>query len=92
MLASALSREFSFCVCHGLWDFVRLLMSSKLVLHSPSCSGCRKHLSVGALVQGRLNLWMSGDGFPGLWLAVCDKEVKSSAAQPFSESLVKENV
>ena len=80
LLAFALSREFSFCVCHGLWGFVRLLMFPKLVLRSPSCSGHKKCLSIGALLQDRLNNWISGDGFPGLWQATCDEEVKSSGA------------
>ena len=54
LLASALCREFSLSVRHGLWGFARVLLFPKLVLRSPPRAGRKKHYLHGWCFVARL--------------------------------------
>ena len=92
LLASALCREFSLSVRHGLWGFVRLLLLPKLVLRSPPRAGRKKRYLVGALLQDRLKQWMSGTGISDLWCAACaEGALFRSSTSSTTENLASSN-
>ena len=91
LLASALCREFSLSVHHGLWGFARVLLFPKLVLRSPPRAGRKKRYLVGAVLQDRLKQWMSGTGISDLWCAACAEGTlpNSSAAGDLAASNIR---
>ena len=92
LLASALCREFSLSVRHGLWGFVRLLLLPKLVLRSPPRAGRKKRYLVGALLQDRLKQWMSGTGISDLWCEACaEGALFRSSTSSTTENLASSN-
>ena len=92
LLPSALCREFSLSVRHGLWGFVRLLLFPKLVLRSPPRAGRKKRYLVGALLQDRLKQWMSGTGISDLWCAACaEGALFRSSTSSTTENLASSN-
>ena len=75
---------------HGLWGFARVLIFPKLVLRSPPRAGRKKRHLVGAMLQDRLQQWITGTGIPDLWHAVCAERVSSGSS--VSVDLVTSNV